>query len=98
MYKVELRAGGIAPVEAAVAPVSAPVTDDTRRHSATFDDTESGAERSVATLPDTARHAGLGLQNRRLQVRFLSHLPENREFMGIPVPWPQRSVRALTPI
>jgi hypothetical protein len=62
-------------MEASAAPVSAPVTADTRRQSAAADDSESGAERHPATVPDTARHAGLGLHNRRLQVRFLSHLP-----------------------
>jgi hypothetical protein len=28
------------------------------------------------------------LQNRRLQVRFLSHLPEKPEFMGVADLWP----------
>ncbi len=37
------------------------------------------------------------LQNRRLQVRFLSHLPENPEFMGLSALWLQRNVCALTP-
>ena len=45
--------------------------------------------------PWTARRV---LQNRRLQVRFLSHLPRNAEFMGIAAPWPQPNVYALTPI
>ena len=39
-----------------------------------------------------------GLQNRRLQVRFLSHLPESPEFMGIAASWPQHNMCALTPI
>jgi hypothetical protein len=43
-------------MEASAAPVSAPVTADTRRHSAAADDSESGAERHPATVPDTARH------------------------------------------
>src|SRR5262249_6622391 len=54
---------------------------------------------------DTGRHTpnegvrvGLGLQNRRLQVRFLSHLPVAPEFMGITLLWLQHSVCALTPI
>ena len=93
-----LRAGRIAPAEASVAPVSAPVTADTRRHSATSSDSESGADWHLATSPDTTRHAGLGLQNRRLQVRFLSHLPRSPEFMGVAAPWPQHNVCALTPI
>ena len=59
------------------------MTADTRRHSATSDDSESGAERHLAIVSDTTRHAGLGLHNRRLQVRFLSHLPRKPEFMGI---------------
>jgi hypothetical protein len=56
-------------------PVCAPVTADTRRKSAASDDSESGAERPVAMACDTTRHAGLGLQHRRVQIRFLSHLP-----------------------
>ena len=61
--------------KASAAPVSAPVTADTRRHSAALDDTDNGADRNVAMACDTPRHAGRGLQNRRVQVRFLSHLP-----------------------
>jgi hypothetical protein len=68
-------AGRRAPADEQAATVCAPVTADTRRHAATSDDRESGAERHVAMVPDITRHAGLGLQNRRLQVRFLSHLP-----------------------
>jgi hypothetical protein len=37
------------------------------------------------------------LQNRRLQVRFLSQLPERPEIMGITAPPPQSAVYALTP-
>ena len=70
-------------MEAEAAPVCAPVTADTRRHAATHDDSESGAERHVATLPDTTRHGGLGLQNRRVQVRFLSHLPLTLNSWGL---------------
>jgi hypothetical protein len=60
---------------------------DTRRHTATFGDRESGAERHLATPPDITRHAGLGLHNRRLPVRFLSHLPRKPEFMGFADLW-----------
>jgi hypothetical protein len=63
------------PAEASAAPVCAPVTADTRRHTATSDDIESGAYLHVETFPDTTRHAGLGLHNRRVQGRFLSRLP-----------------------
>jgi len=56
-------------MEAEAAPVGAPVTADTRRH--------------AATLPDTTRHGGLGLQNHRLQVRFLSHLPLTLNSWGL---------------
>ena len=38
------------------------------------------------------------LHNRRVQVRFLSHLPEGPEFTGIAALWPQPISRALTPI
>jgi hypothetical protein len=76
------RAGRIALAEAEAAPVFAPVTADTRQHSATSDDRDRGAERHLVMVPDTTRHVGLGLQNRRLQVRFLSHLPfTNLDFM-----------------
>jgi hypothetical protein len=85
-----------APTEVPAAPVSAPVTGDTRRQSAAADDKERGADSHLATRPDTARHAGLGLQNRRVQVRFLSHLPESAEFMGIAAPQPQHNVCELT--
>jgi hypothetical protein len=67
-------------MEAEAAPVCAPVSADTQRQSATHDDRESGAEWHLTTLPDTPRHAGLGLQNRRVQVRFRSHLPLNPQF------------------
>jgi hypothetical protein len=76
-----LRAGTIAPAEASVAPVCAPVTADTRRHSPASDDRDSGADRHVAMASDTTRHAGWGLQNRTLPVRSLSHLPLDPEFM-----------------
>ena len=46
---------------------------------------------------DTTRHAGLGLHNRRVQVRFLSHLPLSPEFMGAAATWLQPILRALTP-
>jgi hypothetical protein len=69
------RGGSRYEAEAEAALVCAPVTADTRRQSAAEDDSESGAERPVAMVCDTTRHVGLGLQNRRLQVRFLSHLP-----------------------
>jgi hypothetical protein len=82
-----LRAGTIAPVEASVAPVSAPVTADTWRQSAASGDSESGAGRHVAIACDTPRHTGLGLHNRRLQVRFLSHPPKNSEFMDVSALW-----------
>jgi hypothetical protein len=36
--------------------------------------------------------------NRRLQVRFLSHLPDKSEFMGIAALWRQQRVQALTTI
>src|SRR5215467_4249657 len=82
------RAGTGAPAEAEVAPVSAPVTDDTWRHLATSDDTDNGADWHVAMACDTARHAGLGLQNRTLQVRFLSHLPlGNPEVIWVAATW-----------
>jgi hypothetical protein len=35
----------------------------------------------LAMVCDTIRHAGWGLQNRKVQVRFLSHLPLNPELM-----------------
>jgi hypothetical protein len=35
----------------------------------------------MAMASDTTRNAGLGLQNRRLPVRFLSHLPREPEFI-----------------
>jgi hypothetical protein len=38
------------------------------------------------------------LQNRRVQVRFLSHLPVNLEFMGISSLESQQSLCALTSI
>ena len=38
------------------------------------------------------------LQNRRLQVRFLSHLPLTLEFMGVTALSPQTNVSALTPL
>src|SRR5689334_12967793 len=66
---------------AEAAPVSAPVTADTWRHLAASDDRESGAERHLAMASDTTRHAGPGLHNRRVPVRFLSHLPESPGFM-----------------
>jgi hypothetical protein len=69
------RVGRRAPAAAEAAPVCAPVTADTRRHSAAQDDRGSGAERHVAMASDTTRHAGVGLQHRRVPVRFLSHLP-----------------------
>jgi hypothetical protein len=37
------------------------------------------------------------LQNRRLQVRFLSHLPLEPEFMRIAASWPQHEVCVVTP-
>jgi hypothetical protein len=61
--------------------VCAPVTGDTRRHSAAADDSERGAERHSAMASVTLRHARWGLHNRRAPVRFLSHLPGNPEFM-----------------
>ena len=66
------RAGRRVPAEAEAAPVTA----DTRRHWAAEDDSERGAERHLAIAPDPTRHAGWGLHNRRLPVRFLSHLPQ----------------------
>ena len=77
---------------------TAPVTDDTQRQSATYGDKESRAERHLTTVPNIIRHAELGLQNRRLQVRFLSHLPLSAEFMRVALLWPQHNVRALIPI
>ena len=68
-----------------------------RRHSATSGDSDNGAERHLATSPDTPRHAGLGLQNRRLQVRFLSHLPLKPEFMGIAASWPPAQYVCVDP-
>jgi len=38
------------------------------------------------------------LQHRRVQVRFLSHLPREPEVMGGTAPWTQHNVRALAPI
>src|SRR5262245_34131166 len=38
------------------------------------------------------------LQNRRLQVRFLSHLPLVPEFMLVAALWPQHNMCVLTPI
>jgi hypothetical protein len=64
-------------------PVCAPVTADTWRQSAASDDRERGADLHVAMASDITRHAGLGLQNRALQVRFVSHLPLSLEFMGV---------------
>ena len=61
--------------EAAAAPVCATVTADTRRYSAAYDESESGADRHIAVLFDTPRYSRLGLQNRRAPMRFLSHLP-----------------------
>jgi hypothetical protein len=52
-----------------------PVTDDTRRQLAASDDTESAAERRLAMVCDTPRHARLGLHNHRAPIRFLSPLP-----------------------
>jgi hypothetical protein len=72
-----------------------------RRHTATFGDRDNGAERHLAMVCDTPRHAGLGLQNRRLQVRFLSHLPANPEFIGLQpyCEWPiSRVLTAVDPI
>src|SRR5690242_20263559 len=40
-------------------PECAPVTADTRRHAAAEDDKESRAERPMAIVSDTTRHAGL---------------------------------------
>jgi hypothetical protein len=77
-----LRAGRRAPEETDAAPVCAPVTADTWRHSATQDDSERGADRHLAMACDTTRHAGWGLHNRRAPVRFLSHLRKNPQFMG----------------
>jgi hypothetical protein len=76
------RAGTLAPADAGAASLFAPVTADTWRQSAASDDSERGAERHLAMASDTTRHAGLGLQNGRVQVRFLSHLPASPEFMG----------------
>jgi len=74
------------------------VTGDTWRQSAACDDSESGAERYLAMASNITRHAGLGLHNRRVQVRFLSHLPlGNSEFMGLERRWPRHILRALTP-
>ena len=92
------RAGTGAPAEAEVARVSAPLTGDTWRHLATSDDTDNGADWHVAMVYDTPRHAGLALQNRRLQVRFLSHLPLNLEFMGIASPVVPADRCTLTPL
>jgi hypothetical protein len=79
------------------APVCAPVTADTRRHAATSDDRESGAERHLAMASDTTRHAGLGLQNRRLPVRFLSHPPLPRlNSCGLRLHGVQPVLRTLT--
>ena len=39
--------------------------------------------RHTATVGGIRRHAGWGLHNRKLQVRFLSHLPLGPEFMGL---------------
>ena len=91
------RAGRRAPADAEAAPVCAPVTADTRRQSAASDDRGNGADRHMAMASDPTRNAGLGLQNRTLQVRFLSHLPTSPEFMGIAAPCPECNVRALTP-
>jgi len=38
----------------------------------------------MAMASDTTRHAGVGLQNRRVQVRFLSHL-HGTKFPGHPL-------------
>jgi hypothetical protein len=54
--------------------------------------------RHMAMVCDTPRHAGLGLHNRMLQVRFLSHLHEKAEFMGIAALWHQHEVCALAPM
>src|SRR5262245_9013802 len=82
------RVGRRMPAEASAAPVSAPVTADTQRQSATYGDRDSEADWHVAMVPDTARHAGWGLHNRRLQVRFLSHLPlVNPEFIWAAAIW-----------
>jgi hypothetical protein len=41
---------------------------------------------------------GSALQNRRLQVRFLSHLPLSDGFIRITAPYHQHNVCAATPI
>jgi hypothetical protein len=44
-----------------------------RRHTATFSDKDCGAERHVAVVSDTPRHAGFGLRNRRLSIRVAAN-------------------------
>jgi len=52
----------------------------------------------MAMASDTTRHAGLGLHNRRLQVRFLSHLPRNPEFMQVAATWYAAHIACFDPM
>jgi hypothetical protein len=52
----------------------------------------------LAMAFSTIRHAGWCLQNRRMQVRFLSHLPCKPWIYQDCCPVPQHIVYALTPI
>ena len=88
----------MAPAKAEAAPVGAPVTathGDIQRQKTTARVGQRGMWRHG---PDTTRHGGLGLQNRRLQVRFLSHLPASPEFKELAGLWPQLKVWALPSI
>jgi len=92
-----LRARRRASAEAPAAPEPAPVTAACRRSAASHD-SKSGKEWSLATLPDTTRHAGVGLPNRRSAVRLLSHLPSRKLYsFGLRLHGAQPVFRALDP-
>jgi hypothetical protein len=62
------------------------VDDNKRgRRETTTDGTRDKSERfsRLQTFYDQLHMGCAELQNRRLQVRFLSHLPEKPEFMGL---------------
>jgi hypothetical protein len=88
-------------MEASAAPVSAPVTADTRRHSAAADDSESGAERHPATVPDTARHRPtrrIGSPKPQVASSIpVPPAPRTLNSSGLQLCCEQRMLRALTP-
>jgi hypothetical protein len=69
------------------------------RNGTVWDGTRMEAEEYSAYWDCTGRYGKRrrDLQNRRLQVRFLSYLHENPEFIRAAITWPQPKLCALTP-